>query len=180
MSHQSLNASESTPLRDDIRSLGKILGEVIWESDGQAVYDVIEELRRAAVQYRRDGDLAKGQVLKQQIAKLDDGDVTPVVRAFSYFLHLSNIAEDRDQNRRQRQGDQGGGFHYPGERGGFLHGNLLLQQLDLPTVCLCAVKEFTEIIGFEYGNHVHKMLGQGIFLQCISGDPEYPAFVGGF
>ena len=103
MSHQSLNASESTPLRDDIRSLGKILGEVIWESDGQAVYDVIEELRRAAVQYRRDGDLAKGQVLKQQIAKLDDGDVTPVVRAFSYFLHLSNIAEDRDQNRRQRQ-----------------------------------------------------------------------------
>src|SRR5690554_1242843 len=102
MSDQSLNISESTPLRDDIRSLGKILGEVIWESDGQAVYDVIEALRRAAVQYRRDGDLAKGQVLKQKIAKLDDGDVTPVVRAFSYFLHLSNIAEDRDQNRRQR------------------------------------------------------------------------------
>lgn len=48
------------------------------------------------------GDVGKSQVLKQKIAELGD-DVNPVVRAFSYFLHLSNIAEDRDQNRRQRQ-----------------------------------------------------------------------------
>lgn len=94
---------ESTPLRDDIRRLGKTLGDVIRASDGNAVYDVIEKLRRAAVKCRREGDVADGHVLKQQIARLDDADVNPVVRAFSYFLHLSNIAEDRDQNRRQRQ-----------------------------------------------------------------------------
>src|SRR5690554_3718172 len=102
MSQSASHSLETTPLREDIRTLGKILGEVIQESHGQATYDVIEELRRAAVMYRREGDVGKSQVLKQKIAELGD-DVNPVVRAFSYFLHLSNIAEDRDQNRRQRQ-----------------------------------------------------------------------------
>lgn len=103
MPPSSRTSSGSSPLRDDIRQLGKILGEVIRASDGVSVYDVIEKLRRAAVKYRREGDEENGQVLKQQIADLDNGDVNSVVRAFSYFLHLSNIAEDRDQNRRQRQ-----------------------------------------------------------------------------
>lgn len=103
MSMPASTSPESTPLRDDIRSLGKILGDVIRESDGQAVYDVIEKLRRAAVKYRRDGDVANGHVFQDLVARLDDDDVNPVVRAFSYFLHLSNIAEDRDQNRRHRR-----------------------------------------------------------------------------
>lgn len=103
MLQPSRTPTDSTPLRDDIRRLGKALGEVIRESDGAAVYGVIEKLRRAAVKYRREADAEHGLVLKQQITELDNGDVNSVVRAFSYFLHLSNIAEDRDQNRRQRQ-----------------------------------------------------------------------------
>lgn len=103
MPQSASKSPESTPLREDIRNLGKVLGDVIRESDGTAVYDVIEKLRRAAVKNRREGDGEKNDVLKHLIAQLKDGDVTPVVRAFSYFLHLSNIAEDRDQNRRQRQ-----------------------------------------------------------------------------
>lgn len=94
-----------TPLRNDIRLLGRTLGEAIRESEGKAIYDAIEKLRRAAVKYRRDGSAPDGRVLKQQIRRLADSQANPVARAFSYFLHLSNIAEDREQNRLKRQQD---------------------------------------------------------------------------
>src|SRR5690606_9360067 len=67
------------------------------------IYDVIEKLRRAAVKFRREGNIRDSQILERQIARLADAEANSVARAFSYFLHLSNIAEDRDQNRRQRQ-----------------------------------------------------------------------------
>lgn len=92
-----------SPLRSDIRWLGRVLGNVIRDADGQSVYDVIETLRRAAVRYRRDNDAPSGTTLRDLISGLDDAAVIPVVRAFSYFLQLSNIAEDRDQNRRHRR-----------------------------------------------------------------------------
>jgi phosphoenolpyruvate carboxylase len=89
-------------LRQDIRLLGKTLGQVIRECEGKGVYDVIEKLRRAAVKFRREGNPRDGKILERQIERLADADTTSVGRAFSYFLHLSNIAEDRDQNRRKR------------------------------------------------------------------------------
>ncbi|MCC2597082.1 phosphoenolpyruvate carboxylase [Pusillimonas sp. MFBS29] len=94
---------EPTSLRNDIRHLGKTLGDVINECEGKAVYDVIEKLRRAAVKFRREGRDADSRTLEKLIAKLPDEESNSVARAFTYFLHLSNIAEDRDQNRRQRQ-----------------------------------------------------------------------------
>lgn len=90
-------------LRTDIRLLGKTLGDVIQECEGQTTFDVIEKLRRAAVKFRREGDVQDSQILEQQIQQLADREASSTARAFSYFLHLSNIAEDRDQNRRQRQ-----------------------------------------------------------------------------
>lgn len=103
MKHPEAPGMESTSLRNDIRHLGKTLGDVIKECEGKAIYDVIEKLRRAAVKFRREGQDADSRVLERQIAKLPDEESNSVARAFTYFLHLSNIAEDRDQNRRQRQ-----------------------------------------------------------------------------
>lgn len=94
---------ESSPLRSDIRLLGKTLGEVVKECEGKAIYDVIEKLRRAAVKFRREGNEVDSRILERQISRLADREANSVARAFSYFLHLSNIAEDRDQNRRQRE-----------------------------------------------------------------------------
>lgn len=94
---------EPSSLRSDIRLLGKTLGEVIKECEGKAIYDVIEKLRRTAVKFRREGDVADSKIFERQIGRLADQEANSVARAFSYFLHLSNIAEDRDQNRRQRQ-----------------------------------------------------------------------------
>jgi phosphoenolpyruvate carboxylase len=102
------DASQKSPqhtasLRQDIRLLGKTLGDVIRECDGKGVYDVIEKLRRTAVKFRREGNERDSRALERAIARLGDKDASSVARAFSYFLQLSNIAEDRDQNRRQRK-----------------------------------------------------------------------------
>lgn len=102
MNQSAAASTEPSSLRHDIRLLGKTLGEVIRECEGKAVYDVIEKLRRAAVKFRREGNLRDSKILERQIERLADADTTSVARAFSYFLHLSNIAEDRDQNRRKR------------------------------------------------------------------------------
>src|SRR5690606_40180585 len=59
--------------------------------------------------FRREGDLSQEAVLERSIRRLADEQVNSVARAFSYFLHLSNIAEDREQNRRQREHELSGG-----------------------------------------------------------------------
>jgi len=94
---------DTTSLRNDVRQLGRTLGEVIRECEGKTIYNVIEKLRRSAVKFRREGDIKDARMLEKLIARLADEQTTSVARAFSYFLHLSNIAEDRDQNRRQRR-----------------------------------------------------------------------------
>src|SRR3546814_10312421 len=72
-------------LREDIRLLGKTLGDVIRQSEGREIYDVIEKLRRAAVKFRREGSSRDGELLKRQIHKLAGQDATSVTRAFTYF-----------------------------------------------------------------------------------------------
>jgi len=94
--------SADTADRQDIRLLGKLLGDVIRACEGKAVYDTIETLRRSAVRFRREGRDADGRLLEQSVRKLPRGDANSVARAFSYFLHLANIAEDHEQNRSAR------------------------------------------------------------------------------
>ena len=88
--------------REDIRLLGRLLGSVIEAHEGRNMFDAVEAIRRISVQFRRDGDTADGHALERLLNGLSQEHVNSVVRAFSYFLHLSNIAEDRDQQRRQR------------------------------------------------------------------------------
>jgi phosphoenolpyruvate carboxylase len=82
--------------------LGRVLGEVIQACEGPRVYETVEHLRRNAVQARRSGDAAATQALARLVRGLRGDDPHSVARAFTYFLHLANIAEDRDQNRRRR------------------------------------------------------------------------------
>ena len=89
--------------RHTIRLLGRMLGEVIEATEGERVFDTIETLRRTAVRFRREGRAEDGKALEQRVKRLRGNDPNAVARAFSYFLHLANIAEDRDQNRAQRE-----------------------------------------------------------------------------
>ncbi|QBE61770.1 phosphoenolpyruvate carboxylase [Pseudoduganella lutea] len=93
---------KDAPLKEDIRLLGRLLGNVIREQEGDVVFDVVETIRQSAVRFRREDDLAAGAELSALLANLAPEQTNAVVRAFSYFSHLANIAEDRHHNRRRR------------------------------------------------------------------------------
>ncbi len=93
---------QDLPLREDIRLLGRLLGDTIREHAGQPMFDLVEQIRRAAVRYRRDHDVDSLTGFEATIAALGAAEATNVVRAFSYFHHLANIAEDLHQRRRRR------------------------------------------------------------------------------
>ncbi|MDY3331411.1 MAG: phosphoenolpyruvate carboxylase, partial [Pelistega sp.] len=86
-------------LHDDIYLLGKLLGEAIHSTEGEKTFNDIEELRRASVRTRREPTDENIQALSQAIDALSDDEANTMARAFSYFLHLANIAEDHDQQR---------------------------------------------------------------------------------
>jgi phosphoenolpyruvate carboxylase len=90
-------------LRDDIRLLGRLLGETIREGEGADLFQVVEDVRRLAVRFRRDGDPEARAELARRLDALEVEAAITVVRAFSYFSHLANIAEDRHKNRRFRE-----------------------------------------------------------------------------
>ncbi|HEY6093457.1 MAG TPA: phosphoenolpyruvate carboxylase [Gallionellaceae bacterium] len=95
-------SSKDVPLRDDIRLLGRILGDTLREQEGDATYELIENVRRAAVRFRKSQDDRDRELLEQVLDSLSPSDTLSVVRAFSFFSQLSNIAEDLHHNRRRR------------------------------------------------------------------------------
>ncbi|MFM7483330.1 MAG: phosphoenolpyruvate carboxylase, partial [Burkholderiaceae bacterium] len=105
---------KDAPLREDIRLLGRLLGDVIRQQEGDAVFDVVETIRQTAVRFRRESDPAAGADLDRLLKKLSRDQTNAVVRAFSYFSHLANIAEDQHHNRRRRAYQLAGSSPQPG------------------------------------------------------------------
>ena len=103
-------ALNNKPLVEDIRLLGRMLGDVIREQEGAAAFDLIERVRQLSVAYRLKADASAGRVLDRLLKNLSADQTVTVIRAFSYFSHLANIAEDRHHVRRravhERAGDQ--------------------------------------------------------------------------
>jgi phosphoenolpyruvate carboxylase len=99
---------EDQPLLEDIRLLGRILGDVIREQEGEATYDLVEKIRTLSVAFRRDADQAADRALKNLLKGLSAAETVRVIRAFTYFSHLANLAEDRHQIRRRTEADRAG------------------------------------------------------------------------
>ncbi|ULX54856.1 phosphoenolpyruvate carboxylase [Cupriavidus taiwanensis] len=95
-------ADKDVPLREDIRFLGRLLGDCLREQEGDAAFEVVETIRQTAVRFRRENDRAAGAELDRLLKRLSRDQTNQVVRAFSYFSHLANIAEDQHHNRRRR------------------------------------------------------------------------------
>jgi phosphoenolpyruvate carboxylase len=95
-------SSKDLPLRDDVRLLGRILGDTLREQEGKASFQLIENVRRTAVRFRKTQDDRDRLQLEQTLDALSPSETLVVVRAFSYFSQLSNIAEDLHHNRRHR------------------------------------------------------------------------------
>jgi phosphoenolpyruvate carboxylase len=86
-------------LREDIRFLGRLLGDTIREQAGAEVFDLVESIRRTAIHYRTEHDLPSLKLLERTIGRLGPAHATIVVRAFSYFHLLANAAEDLHARR---------------------------------------------------------------------------------
>jgi len=82
----------SSASRAAIRLLGRLLGEVIREQHGQRAYEQIEDIRRQSVGDYRDGAADSG--LGARLARLSLPDMLLLIRAFSIFSQLANIADD--------------------------------------------------------------------------------------
>ena len=91
-------------MRDDIRLLGHLLGEVLRSHDGERLYGAVEEIRQTALRFRRDEDPGAARRLDALLRRLSRDETIGVVRAFSFFSHLANIAEDRQLVRNLQHG----------------------------------------------------------------------------
>ena len=101
-------AAKNKPLVEDIRLLGRILGDVIREQEGSAAFELIERVRQLSVAYRLKADASAGRVLDRLLKNLSADQTVTVIRAFSYFSHLANIAEDRHHVRRRAVHEKAG------------------------------------------------------------------------
>src|SRR5687768_13783351 len=90
------------PLKQDIRLLGRLLGDTLREQEGEDTFALIEHIRQTAIRFRRDGDTDARAELESTLNVLTPAATVAVIRAFSYFSQLANIAEDLHINRRRR------------------------------------------------------------------------------
>src|SRR5258707_13799189 len=89
-------------LREDIRLLGRLLGDTLREQEGTGAFNLVENVRQTAVRFRRDGEAKARAELQSTLSALSLDATVAVARAFTYFSQLSNIAEDLHRNRRHR------------------------------------------------------------------------------
>jgi phosphoenolpyruvate carboxylase len=101
-------AEKNRPLVEDIRMLGRILGDVIREQEGKAAFELVERVRQLSVSYRLKRDAKAGPTLDRLLKNLTGDQTVSVIRAFSYFSHLANIAEDRHHVRRREHHERQG------------------------------------------------------------------------
>jgi phosphoenolpyruvate carboxylase len=104
-------AEKNRPLVEDIRLLGRVLGDVIREQEGRQAFELIERVRQLSVAYRLKKDASAGRVLDRLLKNLSAEQTVSVIRAFSYFSHLANIAEDRHHVRRRNHHEAEGHLH---------------------------------------------------------------------
>jgi len=106
------HSDKENPLRQDRRLLGRLLGEVIRAQAGDEALERIEGIRQQAVAFRKENAGKAG--LERLLNALDLPQTMDVVRAFSFFSHLLNIAEDEQQHRRRRAHAVAGSARRPG------------------------------------------------------------------
>jgi len=87
------------PLRDDIRLLGGVLGDIVREQAGDDVFDLVERARVESFRVRR-SEIDRAD-LAEMFTTVDTADAIPVIRAFSHFALLANVAEDIHRERRR-------------------------------------------------------------------------------
>src|SRR3989440_11241138 len=94
--------AEDARLRTDIRLLGRILGDTVRDQEGAEVFDLVERIRQTSIRFHRGEDKLARRELEAILDSMSTSDTVQIVRAFSYFSHLANIAEDQNNIRQMR------------------------------------------------------------------------------
>ncbi|WP_246609594.1 phosphoenolpyruvate carboxylase [Nonomuraea rhizosphaerae] len=93
-------------LRNDVRLLGKLLGQVIAEQGGDDLLADVEHLRKAVIAARR-GEVS-GDEITAMVAEWEIDRAVQIARAFTCYFHLANLAEEHYRIRTLRERDAGG------------------------------------------------------------------------
>jgi phosphoenolpyruvate carboxylase len=101
-------------LRADIRRLGRLLGDTVRDQEGADVFDLVERIRQTSIRFHRDDDKPARRELEAILDGMSIAETVRIVRAFSYFSHLANIAEDQNNIRQRRAQDMAGVAARPG------------------------------------------------------------------
>ncbi|MFZ1171780.1 MAG: phosphoenolpyruvate carboxylase [Bradyrhizobium sp.] len=113
-SDESIALEEDIRLRNDIRLLGRILGDTVRDQEGADVFDLVERIRQTSIRFHRGDDKAARHELELTLDSMSISQTVRIVRAFSYFSHLANIAEYQNNIRRMREGSRAGQAPRPG------------------------------------------------------------------
>lgn len=95
--------SKDEPLRRDINLLGRVLGRTLIEQEGKDLFEAEEELRLLCKRLRFEYDPVLDERLRRRIDAMSVEDLRKIVRAFSVYFQLVNIAERYHRVRRRRQ-----------------------------------------------------------------------------
>lgn len=99
---------KDTPLREDIRLLGRLLGDTVRSQEGEEVFNLVEAIRQTSIQFHRKNEAGAKRDLEDILKRLSAEQAVLVLRAFSYFLQFANIAEDQHHVRRTRFHERAG------------------------------------------------------------------------
>jgi phosphoenolpyruvate carboxylase len=97
-----MSADPHKPLRDDVRLLGELLGDVLRAHEGEALFQEVERVRALSKRARAGSD-ADFETLARELSQLPVDSALPLARAFAHFLNLANIAEQHHRIRRRRE-----------------------------------------------------------------------------
>jgi len=99
------------PLRRDVHFLGTLLGRVLIHQEGQEFFEIEERIRRQAIKVRRRGGPRDDATLRRLLRRLPLATAEKIIRAFSVYFQLVNLAEESHRIRRKQYYEALPGFH---------------------------------------------------------------------
>lgn len=102
LSPSELAREKFKPLRGEVRFLGECLGRVLIEQEGKRFFNQVEWVRKTAISLRREPNSSLEKKLLKKIRSLSLPELTKLIRAFTVYFQLVNLAEEKHRIRRKR------------------------------------------------------------------------------
>ena len=151
--HEAARTAMDPLLRQDVRFLTSLLGEVILEQEGRGLFRLVERIRRMAKTIRQAPSPHRLQRMQQWVSQLSLDQAQKVARAFTIYFQLVNLAEEQQRVRRIRfyEAQPGGGLEMSVRRllrdlkGHRIEASQVRQLLDRMEVTLVLTAHPTEV-----------------------------------